>query len=59
MTLDLAIRVLCIALSRPTLTNREAIEIIEYHLRRNRIARASHRKTWINAHRNVEYKLLL
>jgi hypothetical protein len=55
----LAIRVLCIALSRPTLTNREAIEIIEYHLRRNRIARTSHRKTWINAHRNVEYKLLL
>jgi SRSO17 transposase len=59
LTLDLALRVLRSALSRPTLTEEDAIEIIEYHLRRNRIARKSHRKTWLRNHRNVRFKLLL
>jgi len=59
LTLDLALRVLRSALSRPTLTEDDAIAIIEYHLRRNRIARKSHRKTWCRNHKKVKYKLLL
>jgi len=58
-TLDLALRVLRSALSRPTLTEQDAIEIIEYHLQRNRTARKSHRKTWLRNHKNVRFKLLL
>jgi SRSO17 transposase len=59
LTLDLALRVLRSALSRPILTDQDAIEIVDYHLRRNRIARKSHRKTWLTNHKNVRYKLLL
>jgi SRSO17 transposase len=59
LTLDLALRVLRSALLRPTMTKQDAIEIIEYHLRRNRIARTSHRKTWFRIHKNVTFKLLL
>lgn len=59
LTLDLALRVLRSALSRPTLTENEAIEIIEYHLRRNRTARKSHGKMWLRNHKNVRFKLLL
>ena len=59
MTVDLALRVLLSALPQPTLTEDEAIDIIEYHLRRNEIAQTSHRKTWLENHKNVRYKLLL
>lgn len=59
LTLDLALRVLRTALWRPSLTVQDAFEIIEYHLRRNRIARLSHRKTWFENHKNVRFKVLL
>jgi SRSO17 transposase len=59
LTLDLALRVLRIALSRPILTEWDAIKIIEYHLERNRTARTSHRKTWFENHKKVRFKVLL
>ena len=58
-TLDLSLRVLRVAMSRSTLTEHEAIEIIEYHLERNRTARTSHRKTWFEKHEKVRFKVLL
>jgi hypothetical protein len=57
--MDLSLRVLRAALPRSTLTNQEAIEIIDYHLGRNRAARTSHRKTWFKNHKNVRFKVLL
>lgn len=59
MTLDLALRLLRSALPRPKLTEEDAIAIVEYHLRRNRVAKASHRKSWLKRHNKVEFKLLL
>jgi SRSO17 transposase len=59
LSLDMAIRLLTSVLSRPKLTEAEAIAIVEYHLRRNRIARRSHEKTWRKRHKGVKYKVLL
>jgi len=59
LTLDLALRLLRSALPRPKLTEKEAIAIMEYHLRRNRVAKASHRKSWLKRHKKVKFKLLL
>ncbi len=59
MTLDLALRVLRAALPRPQLTPEQAIEIIDYYLERNRIAKQSHQKTWKRRHKKVQYKPLL
>lgn len=59
ITLPMAIRLLQAALQRPTLTEEEAIRLTEYHLRRNRIARESHRKSWMQRHKNVKPKRLL
>lgn len=59
LTLDLALRVLRSALPRPKLSEQDALEIIEYHLRRNRVARKSHSKTWLKRHKKVEFKQLL
>ena len=59
LTLDLALRLLRSALPRPTLTEEDAIAIMEYHVQRNRVAKASHRKSWLKRHNKVECKLLL
>jgi hypothetical protein len=59
MTLDLAVRVLRAALPQPKLSPAQALAIIEYHLRRNRIAKQSHHKTWKKKHKKVKYKPLL
>ncbi|HZY87693.1 MAG TPA: hypothetical protein VFE78_22835 [Gemmataceae bacterium] len=59
MTLDLTLRLLRCALPRPKLTEDEAIRLMEYHLRRNRTAKASHRKSWLKRHNKVEFKVLL
>lgn len=59
LTLDLALRVMKSALPQPTLTQEDALAIMEYHLERNRKAKASHRKSWLERHKNVEFKLLL
>lgn len=59
LTLDLALRVLRSALCQTNLTEQDALDIIDYHLRRNRTARTSHHKTWLRKHKNIRFKLLL
>jgi len=55
----MAVRLLKTALKQPKLTQEHAIAIMNYHLKRNRIARKSHRKVWMRNHKNVEFKPLL
>ena len=55
----MALRLLQSALRRPELREPEAIALIEYHLRRNRIARNSHTKSWHNRHQKIKFKVLL
>ena len=59
LTLDMAVRLLKKALPQPDLTLEAAIVIVEYHLRRNEIARRSHVKTWKKKHKGVKVKPLL
>ena len=59
LTLDMAVRVLRSAFARGELTEEDAIRIVEYHRRRNRIASKSHRKSWLRKHKNVKPKVLL
>lgn len=59
LTLDLAIRVLRASFARPTLSEEEAMDIIDYHIERNRTAHASHRKSWLAKHKRLAKKLLL
>lgn len=59
LTLDLALRVLRTALPQPKLSDDDALAIIDYHLRRNQIARSSHRKNWLERHKKVRFKQLL
>jgi len=55
----MAVRLLKAALTRPELTMEDAITIMNYHLRRNRIAQKSHHKRWLQRHKGVEFKRLL
>jgi len=55
----MAARLLRAALPRPELSLGWALALVEYHRRRNEIARASHDKTWAARHEGVAYKLLL
>jgi hypothetical protein len=59
LTLDMAMRVLRSSFARPTLNEEEAMDIIDYHLDRNRIAKKSHRKSWLDKHKSLAKKLLL
>jgi SRSO17 transposase len=59
LTLDMAVRLLKASLPRPRLKEEDAVHLIEYHLRRNATAQASHRKTWIANHPGIAEKLLL
>jgi SRSO17 transposase len=59
LTLDMAVRLLKAALPRPELTVEAAVAIVEYHLRRNEIAKGSHTKTWKQRHKGIEVKPLL
>jgi SRSO17 transposase len=59
LTLDMAVRVVKAALERPRLRAGESLQIIEYHLQRNKTARNSHRKTWLRKHKNLQLKPLL
>jgi hypothetical protein len=49
----MAVRLLKAALPRPELTVEAALAIMDYHLRRNEIARHSHAKTWNELHKGV------
>jgi len=59
LTLDMALRLLKSALPRPQLTEAKALELLDYHLRRNRRAKNSHYKTWRAKHKDIEFKVLL
>jgi SRSO17 transposase len=59
LTLDLALRVLRSTFARPTLSEDEAMNIIDYHIERNRVAHDSHRKSWLAKHKQLAKKLLL
>jgi SRSO17 transposase len=59
LTLDLALRVLRSAFARPTLSEDEAIDLIDYYVKRNDVARESHRKSWLARHKQLAKKLLL
>ena len=55
----MAIRLLRQTLPVTELTLEAALDIVEYHVRRNRIAQRSHEKTWKRRYKKVKYKLLL
>jgi hypothetical protein len=59
LTLPMTMRLIQAALKKPTLTEEDAIRLTEYHLKRNRIARDSHRKSWLERHKRVRPKRLL
>jgi len=41
------------ALEEPGLKLPRAVALVEYHIRRNRVAKASHEKTWKEKHEGV------
>ena len=59
LTLDMALCLLRSAFARRKLTDDQAIDLVEYHLRRNRIARDSHRKSWLRKHKRIKPEVLL
>jgi SRSO17 transposase len=50
LTLDMAMRLLRSALPRPQLSLKDAEDLVDYHLARNRQAKESHRKRWLAKH---------
>lgn len=59
LTLPMAMRLLKSTMSRPTLTETEALRITKYHLNRNAVARNSHRNSWLRKHKKIKPKPLL
>ena len=51
-------RLLRSALARSELTVEAAIALVDYHARRNKIAKASHDKAWHAKHEGVKFLLL-
>jgi antitoxin component of RelBE/YafQ-DinJ toxin-antitoxin module len=58
LTLDRAVRLLRSALAERELPLELAIALVEYHARRNEIAKASHDKAWYAKHGGVKFLLL-
>ncbi len=58
MTLDRTIRLIRSAFAESSLSLNRAVLLVDYHVRRNAIARASHEKTWRERHKGVEFLLL-
>jgi hypothetical protein len=40
----------------PVLTPEKALQLLEYYLQRNRVARKSHEKTWKRKHKRIKYE---
>jgi SRSO17 transposase len=59
LTLPLALELMKATMSRPTLTEGDAIRLTEYHLHRNRVSYESHRKSWKRKHKRIKTKPLL
>jgi hypothetical protein len=55
LTLDRTVRLLEAAWEEPVLRLVRAIALVEYHIRRNKIAKASHDKTWKREHSEVKF----
>jgi SRSO17 transposase len=56
LTLDRTVALLHVVLPLPNLTEARALEILDYHLQRNRIAQKSHAKTWKRKHKKIHYE---
>ena len=46
------------ALAEPELSVEKAIALVDYHMRRNKVAKASHDKAWHAKHEGLKYLLL-
>ena len=55
LTLDRTVRLLEAAWEEPGLRLERAIELVDYHVRRNKVAKASHDKTWKKKHKKVKF----
>ena len=55
LTLDRTVRLLEAAMEEPELRLRQAIALVDYHVRRNKVAKASHDKTWKRKHKKVKF----
>src|SRR4051794_3302619 len=55
LTLDRTVRLLGAALEEPELKLPRAVALVEYHVDRNKVAKASHDKTWKEKHKGVNY----
>ncbi len=55
LTLDRTVRLLEAALEEPELKLSRAVALVDYHVRRNKVAKASHDKTWKEKHKGVNY----
>ncbi len=53
LTLDRTVRLLEAALEEPRLLLVRAVALVDYHVRRNKVAKASHDKTWWKKHEGV------
>ena len=51
-------RLLEAAWAEPGLRLGRAIALVDYHVRRNKVAKASHGKTWLAKHEGVKFLLL-
>jgi hypothetical protein len=49
------VRLLEAAFEEPALKLLRAIALVDYHIRRNRVAKTSHDKTWNEKHKGVDY----
>jgi hypothetical protein len=54
LTLDRTVRLLRRAMDVPGLSLEVALLLVDYHIRRNKIARRSHTKTWKARHKKVK-----
>ena len=54
LTLDRTVRLLEAAWAEPGLRLGRAIALVDYHVRRNKVAKASHAKTWKKKHKKVK-----
>jgi SRSO17 transposase len=59
LTLPMTLELVRSAIARPRLSEDDAIRLTQYHLERNAVARASHRKSWLQKHRAKIPKPLL
>jgi hypothetical protein len=55
LTLDRTVRLLATAFEEPELKLPRAVFLVDYHVGRNKVAKASHDKTWKEKHKGVNY----